>query len=410
MKKLLQINVVVNSGSTGRIAEEIGQLAINNGWESYIAYGRNERPSKSKLIKIGTDWDIKIHGLQTRIFDRHGLASKNATLELIKQIKEIKPDLIHLHNLHGYYVNIDILFNYLSLIDIPIVWTFHDCWPITGHCVYFDSIGCEKWKTLCSNCPQKKTYPTSYFMDRSLKNYQLKKKLFNSLKNLTIISVSNWLGSIVQQSFLSDKPMHVIYNGVDTNMFSKKKDTKIREKYNLGTNFIILGVASVWSPRKGLNDFFELSKLIDADMKIVLVGLSIKQIRNLPENIIGITKTENTHELAEIYSTADIFINTSIEETFGLTTAEALSCGTPAIVYNATACPEVINKSTGFIIEKGNMEGILNAVSTVKENGKKFYSECCIQRIKDNFNKNDKYQAYLNLYNQLLSPEYLKLT
>lgn len=409
MKKLLQINTIVNSGSTGRIAEEIGLFAIRHGWESYIAYGRYTRPSKSKLIKIGNDYDIKMHGLQTRLFDNHGFASKRATSRLINQINEIKPDIIHLHNLHGYYLNIEILFNYLASTNIPIVWTFHDCWPITGHCVHFDFIGCEKWKTQCFSCPQKTTYPKSLYIDSSINNYNKKKKLFTSTKNLTIVPVSNWLGTVVQQSFLSNIPMSIIYNGIDTDIFSPKVEANTREKYNLGTSFIILGVASIWSPSKGLNDFIELSKEIDSETIIILVGLSHKQIKNLPKNIIGISRTENIQELTELYSAANIYVNTSVEETFGLTTAESLSCGTPAVVYNVTACPEVITESTGFIIEKNNIKELLRAISIVKETGKEKYSEICIKRIKEKFNKVDKYMDYLKLYDQLLSSELSKL-
>jgi putative colanic acid biosynthesis glycosyltransferase len=401
-KTLLQINTTINSGSTGRIAEEIGKLVIQNGWNSYIAYGRNKQTSKSIPIKVGTDLELKLHGLQTRLFDNHGFASKNATLKLVNRINEIKPDIIHLHNLHGYYLNIEILFNYLSISDIPIIWTFHDCWPMTGHCTHFDFIGCKKWKTQCFCCPQKSIYPASFFIDRSRNNFNAKKKLFTSSKNLTIVPVSNWLGGIVQQSFLADIPMRVIHNGVDTDFFSPRNKTNIRAKYNLDTKFIILGVASVWSPQKGLYDFVELSKQIDTETIIVLVGLSRQQIQNLPANIIGISRTENIQELVELYSSANLYVNTSIEETFGLTTAEALSCGTPAVVYNATACPEVINESTGFVIEKNNIKELLQVVNFVKANGKGNYSENCIKRIKDRFNKDDKYQEYLDLYDQLL--------
>lgn len=403
MKTLLQINTIVNSGSTGRIAEEIGQLALQNGWESYIAYGRNKRPSKSKLIRIGTECVVKMHGLQTRLFDNHGLASKLATIKLVKQIIAIKPDIIHLHNLHGYYLNIKILFEYLAKCNVPVIWTFHDCWPITGHCTHFDFVGCEKWKTECYCCPQKTKYPTSYFIDRSRKNYHLKKKLFTSVKGLNIVAVSTWLASTIQKSFLSEIPLVTIYNGINTNAFAPQRYTNVRTKYNLGKDFIILGVASVWSPNKGLNDFIELSKLVDSHTKIVLVGLSRRQIQSLPKNIIGIAKTEDVQELAELYSTANIFINTSVEETFGLTTAEALSCGTPAIVYNATACPEIVDNFTGFVLDKHDISGILHTIQTVKINGKEKYLENCNRRIKENFNKIDKCQDYLNLYNQLLS-------
>jgi putative colanic acid biosynthesis glycosyltransferase len=262
MKKLLQINSVINSGSTGRIAEEIGQLAMKNGWKSYIAHGRNNRPSQSETIKIGNDWDIKWHGLQTRLFDRHGLASMKATKKLVEKIKEVQPEIIHLHNLHGYYLNIEILFHYLATANIPIVWTLHDCWPMTGHCAYFSFIGCDKWKTQCEHCPQKKGYPASYLMDRSYQNYRLKKELFTSVRKMTLVPVSNWLATIIKDSFLKGYPIKTIYNGVDTTVFSPRESDEIREKNKIKDKFVLLGVANVWDQRKGLNDFIRLSRLI----------------------------------------------------------------------------------------------------------------------------------------------------
>ena len=286
MKTLLQINSVVNYGSTGRIVEELGQLAINNGWRSYVAYGRNSNKSKSKLIKIGTACDVKTHGLQTRLFDRHGLGSCNATKKLIEQIKEIKPDIIHLHNLHGYYLNINVLFKYLNVSNIPIVWTFHDCWAMTGHCSYFDFAGCDKWKTECYNCPQKKEYPSSFGLDQSKRNYNLKRELFTSVNNLTIVPVSKWLEGIVRQSFLAKFPIQVINNGINIDIFHALQDFSIRDKYKLKDKFIILGVANVWEHRKGLKDFIELSINLDLNYQIILVGLTESQKKKLPSNII----------------------------------------------------------------------------------------------------------------------------
>lgn len=402
MKTLLQINVVVNSGSTGRIAEEIGQTAMAQGWKSVIAFGRNKRPSQSELIKIGTDWDMRIHGLQTRLFDRHGLASKSATKKLVRQIEKINPDIIHLHNIHGYYLNIEILFHFLMQANIPVVWTLHDCWSITGHCVYFDYAGCEKWKTECTHCPQKTTYPASYFIDRSSKNFKLKKELFTSVPDLTLVPVSNWLATILKESFLKNTPVKVIHNGINTEIFQPSSDQTIRSKYNLKNKFILLGVASVWSPRKGLQDFIELSKKLSADFQIILVGLSKKQIKLLPNNIIGIERTESIDELVQLYSNADVVLNISYEETFGMTTVEGFACGTPGIVYNATASPELIDNSTGIVVEKGDINGLISAISKIKEKGKTFYTEACVKRAHQLYNKEDRYQEYLNLYNELL--------
>lgn len=402
MKTILQINTVVNSGSTGRIAEEIGRLAIKNDWSSYIAYGRNKRPSHSRTIKIGSALDLILHGLQSRLLDRHGFGSLQATRKFIEQAGEIKPDIIHLHNLHGYYLNIEILLKYIAEANIPVVWTLHDCWPITGHCAHFDYVNCRKWVSLCSKCPQKRSYPASLFADRSAKNYLLKKELFTSIRQMTIVTVSKWLSDIVNQSFLSNYPVQVINNGIDTDVFKPIISRRIRKKYNLENEFILLGVASIWNNRKGLSDFLELSRLIDKNSRIILVGLNRGQIDSLPQNIIGISCTENQEELAELYSMADVYVNPSVEETFGLTTVEALACGTPAIVYNATACPEVVTHETGFIVEKGNIDGLLNAIETVRRNGKAQYSNICRERAIKLYDKNDRYLDYLNLYESML--------
>lgn len=401
-RTLLQINTVANYGSTGRIAEDIGVLAINSGWSSYIAYGRYGRSSQSELVHISSFAGFQTHVLQTRLFDRQGLASRKATKGFITEIRDLKPNLVHLHNLHGYYINIEVLFHYLSKTDIPVVWTLHDCWPITGHCVYFDFVKCNKWKHECGSCIQKNKYPASYWLDRSTENFRLKRQLFNSLKNLTIVTVSNWLADIVSKSYLSSIPLVVINNGLDMSVFHRVADNTIRKKYNLERRFVILGVASKWDYRKGLYDFLELSKSLDCTYTIILIGLSRQQINSLPENILGIARTENIMELVNIYNAADVYFNASIEETFGLTTIEAMACGTPSIVYNTTACPEVISDDTGFIVEKGNLPGIIQAITTVKMNGKDYYTEACIKRVRNLYNKTDRYSDYLKLYNSLI--------
>jgi glycosyltransferase involved in cell wall biosynthesis len=403
MNKLLQINSVVNSGSTGRIAEEIGQTAIAAGWESYIAYGRHARTSQSELIKIGDDWDIRMHGLQTRLFDRHGLASIAATREFVEQIKKIKPDIIHLHNIHGYYINIEILFRYLKDANIPVVWTLHDCWTMTGHCAYFTFVECDKWKTQCFSCPQKKGYPSSYFLDRSKQNYTQKRKLFTSVNDITIVPVSNWLADIVKQSYLKDYPIRVINNGIDVNVFSPQSRDGIRLKYGLADKFILLGVSTEWGRRKGLHDFIELSKTLKDDEIIVLVGLKKDQIKILPENIIGITRTDSTQELAEFYSSADVFVNPTWEDNFPTTNLEAMACGTPVVTYRTGGSPEALTPKTGFVVEQGDLASIRKAIDTVKSKGKAFYSAACRERTTKMFNKNDRYAEYLQLYEQMLS-------
>lgn len=403
MPKILQITVDGNAGSTGRIAESIGLIAIDFGWQSYIAHAIHPRESASKIIRIGSKFDLILHALKTRFFDAHGLGSKRATKKLIKLLKSINPDVILLHHLHGYYINIQVLFEYLSQISTPIVWVFHDCWSFTGHCTHYDFVGCEKWKNECSKCPQKREYPASLFLDRSKYNFRLKKKLFTSVKNMTVVSVSKWLNDQVKLSFFNKYPNKVIYNGIDVNIFSPSNNTlSIRNIHKVENKFLILGVAGVWSKKKGLLDFIMLSNKLDENFQIILIGLNKDQLKDLPKNIIGIPLTENLSELSDYYSAADVYVNLSVEETFGLTTAEALSCGTPAIVYNSTACPELVDSETGIIVEKNNINDLVLAIEQVREKGKSSYASSCRKRALNIFDKNERFLEYINLFEDLV--------
>lgn len=405
MATILQINSRVNMGSVSRITEQVGQTILQNGWDSYIAYGRDPRPSQSKLIRIGTDLDIGIHKIYSLLLDKQGLASSNSTKRLIKKIIEIRPDLIHLQNIHGYYLNYKLLFNFFASYNIPIVWTFHDCWSITGHCSHFDLIKCNKWKTRCYDCPQYQCYPKSLFLDNSEDNYALKKKLFTSVKNMTLVPVSDWIKSVLKDSFLSIYPIHRIYNGIDINVFSPKSKSvadETRKIKGFGNKMILLGVATSWGKNKGLYDFYQLQSLINEDTQIVLVGLSDKQLKDLPSNILGIKRTENLDQLASLYSTADLFLNLTYEDTFPTTNIESLSCGTPVLTYKTGGSPESLTETTGFVVEQGDLEGVLMAIRTVKEKGKAFYSTSCRNRVLANFKREDRYQEYFDLYKQLL--------
>lgn len=405
MPTLLQISVEVNSGSVGRIAEQIGEIVLENGWSSCITYARNNNPSKSVLIKIGNKLDLYRHGLETRIFDNHCFSSKSSTKDLIISIKEIKPDIVHLHHLHGYFINIEILFRYLKESQIPIVWTFHDCWSFTGHCAHFDFVGCEKWKMECNHCEQKKGYPASLLFDRSRQNYIDKKRIFNSLKNLTIVPVSNWLSRKVEDSFLKDYPCKVIQNGIDLNTFYPKKSRKIIDDlYGVKGKFVILGVASIWDKRKGLDEFVKLSKLIDSQLyTIVLVGLAASQIRKLPKTIIGIQRTENVGQLADLYSAADVFLNPTFEDTFPTTNLESLACGTPVITYKTGGSVESVSEKTGIVVDKGDVRGLINAIVYIRNKDKEFYEKNCRERAIKNFDRKIKFNDYLELYKNILN-------
>ncbi|WP_301926242.1 glycosyltransferase [Ferruginibacter sp.] len=401
--KVIQINSIVNSGSTGRIAEDIGKVLLDNGHQSFIAFGRGNRPSKSQLIKIGNKWDTYWHGLQTMVFDRHAFASTTATQKLIKEIEILKPDVIGLHNLHGYYIDIKILFTYLRTTQIPVVWTLFDCWSFTGHCTYFDDIDCTKWIQGCFECPKKKKYPSSFLIDNSKENYLDKKHLYADFKNLQIVVHSKWLQNIVGQSFLNEIPIHHIFSGINLEIFKPLSNKKeIVTKYQLANKKIVLGVASTWDKRKGLNDFIQLSNYLSSDEIIVLIGVNKQQLKLLQLNIVGIERTEDINELAALYSAADVFVNPTWQDNFPTTNIEALACGTPVITYNTGGSPEAIDKETGFVIEKGNLQGLAEAIGEVFEKGKDHYRNICRQRAEQLFNKNDRYSDYLKLYESLL--------
>lgn len=396
--KILQINSVCGVGSTGRIATDLYKVLEEQGHECLIAYGRGTAPEGINTIKIGTDFDNYMHVAKTRIFDKHGFGSIRATKEFIKKVEEYNPDVIHLHNIHGYYINIEVLFEYLSRANKPVVWTLHDCWSFTGHCSHFDYVGCDKWKVGCSNCEQKKEYPTSILFDSSKLNYKMKKELFTSVKDMTIVTPSKWLAELLKESFLGKYKVEVINNGIDLDVF-KPTESNFREVHGLKDETIILGVASVWSERKGLKYLIELSEKLDSSYKVVIVGVTEKQKKKLPENIIGITRTNSTKELAEIYTASDIFINPTLEDNFPTTNIEALACGTFIITFNTGGSVESIYNKCGIVVEKCNLQELIKVVGAL--NYKKNKADICIEKAQ-RFSKEYRYLEYINNYKILV--------
>ena len=399
--KLLQINVAANWGSHGRIAEEIGLEAMAQGWESYIAYGRYANPSKSHIVKIGDLFDHCLHGAQSLLLDRHGLASCGPTKKLIREIEQIKPDLIHLHNIHGFYLNYPILFRYLSTVDIPVVWTLHDCWAFTGHCAWPIHGHCDRFQVQCCHCPlQSKGYPKSFLLDRSRSNFKLKKRCFRSLQDLHLVTVSRWLEQQVRLSFMQDMDIRTIYNGLDTEVFrpSGTPPTSVTDGHPL-----VLGVCNAWYDWKGLDDMAALRELLPDDYEVMVVGVNEDQMHRLPEGITCIRRTDSVSQLAEIYSQADVFVNPSKVESFGMTTAEALSCGTPSIVYDTSACPEVVDNLTGRVVPLGDVNALAKAVMEICSlPGREAMRQACRERAIRLFNRQDRYKEYLQLYNEVL--------
>lgn len=402
MPKLLQINATCNWGSTGKVAELIGQEAISRGWESFIAFGRYENESSSKKIKIGSKRSVYLHYLSQRIFDNEGLCSQRPTLKLIERISEIRPDIIQLHNIHDHFLNYRLLFEYLNQTDIKIVWTMHDFWSVTGHCMHFISSQCQKYRFECHNCPMINVYPKS-LLDRSERNYGLKKRLFTANENMHIVAVSRWVGKMLNDSFLRKKPITVINNGIDLRSFKPSVNKYYEEFFR--DKFVILSVASQWKHDKGLDDYIAMSRMLNDDEVIVLLGVDEEIMSNLPHNIIGIKHTDSTQELAGLYTRANVVTILSSAETFGLTVVEGYACGTPAVVYDNTAPPDLITPQTGFIVENKNPVSAYQAIQEIKKRGTNFYARQCISLAHKKFDKHDCARNYLDLYNTMLTKE-----
>lgn len=367
--RVLLINVVCGVGSTGRICTELAREFERQGHEVKVAYGRGDIPKEYEkyAVKIGGKRDVYLHALKARVFDDAGFGSKGATRKFLKWLDEYSPDIIWLHNLHGYYINIELLFQWIKAHpEKEIKWTLHDCWAFTGHCVYFTMAKCDKWKEGCRRCPQKKEYPSSIWVDRSQKNYLKKKKLFCGIKNMRIITPSQWLADLVRQSFLHEYPVEVRHNRIDTTVF-RPTENDVRAKYGLEEKQIILGVANIWDKRKGLEDFLELSSLLEDKYHIILVGLSQKQIELLPSHIIGIKKTESTKALAELYSAADFFINLTYEDNYPTVNLEAESCGTRVLTYDTGGSRETIKRSDSRIVPTGDLGQIARIIVGVND-------------------------------------------
>lgn len=393
--KLFQINAVPY-GSTAKIMLGISKVAEKNGFESYMYSGYSSHPLnefEGTSFIMGSKLSKAVHIVLGRLTGYIGCFSYFETKKLIKKLNEINPDIIHLHIMHAWYINLPMLFNYIKMKNIKTVWTFHDCWAFTGHCPYFDAVKCEKWKSQCGDCIQHNKYPNSFF-DRSEKMFYLKKKWFTGLKNLTIITPSNWLAGLVKESFLRDYPVKVINNGIDLEIF-KPTESDFREKYNLQDKFIILGVAFGWDQRKGMDVFVNLSKKLTNSFQIILVGTNENIDKSLPENIISIHRTQNQKELAEIYSSANILLNPTREDNYPTVNMEALACGTPIITFNTGGSPEIIDDTCGIVV-KDDIEMLLAEIKMLYAE-RKLLSENCLKRAK-NFDMQTKFNEYVNEY------------
>lgn len=390
--KIVQLNVTCGSGSTGKICLAVSKILNEKEIENYILYSEGES-SYENAIKYTSKFQIKLEALKSKVFGEYGFNSKAITKKLINELEKIKPDIVHLHNLHGHGCNLQMLFDYFKKEKIKLYWTFHDCWAFTGYCPHFDMIGCEKWKTQCEKCPQKGSY--SFFFDKSDKLFSKKKELFSGL-NLTIITPSEWLAGLVKKSFLKNYKVIVINNGIDLLSF-KPSESDFRQRYNIEDKLIVLGVAFNWGERKGIDVFSYLAGTLPSDFQIVLVGTKEEDKKSLPKNIIAINKTESQKELAQIYTAADVFVNATREDTFPTVNIEALACGTPVITFDTGGSGEIIDESCGIKVNKNDTQALLNAIISFKSSGL-FSEENCIKRAKK-YDMNDKFKEYVESYN-----------
>lgn len=394
--KIAQINTVCGNGSVGRITVDIYHALKRKGHEGKIFYGRRTAPEGVDTERFGTNLDMGMHVLHTFFEGTHGFDSKGQTKKLIESLKAYAPDLIHMHNIHGFYMDVEIFFAFLKEYGKPVVWTLHDCWSFTGHCAYFDFVQCDKWKSGCEKCPQyRNTYPYALFKDGSRENYSRKKTAFQGVKGMTIVTPSKWLGELVKESYLKEYPVKVIPNGIDLERFVPQ-DTKKREKH------LILGVANVWDRRKGLDYLKKLSTMLDSSKyEIAVVGVTKKQIKELPAGMTGIEHTQNVEELMQLYSQASVYVNPTLEDNFPTTNLEALACGTPVITFETGGSVESIDETCGRVTPQKDVQALKNAVTELCEKVETMRGACRNRALL--YNKYDRFGEYLNLYEESIN-------
>lgn len=367
--KVLQINSVYSFGSTGRIVRQIHNSLISLGHESKVIYGRNGAffsdaiaTESNDIVYVGNRLSQLVHLGLGVFFDKHGLYSKLTTEKIVNEIEKFDPDIIHLHNIHGYYLNYNVLFSYLKKANKKIVWTLHDCWPYTGYCAYYDYNECDGWKTGCRKCQYRNGYP--YRILSNSKNNYINKQVFNMPELITIVTPSKWLANEVSQSFLADIPIKVIHNSVDLSKF-KFRESNLRNEYKLADKKVVLGVSNKWTKQKGYDEYIKLSKILNDQYVIALIGCTEKQSKNLPNNMLGVCRTNSIEELCEWYSIAEVFVNLTLEDNYPTVNLEAMACGTPIITYKTGGSTEMV-ENYGYIVERYDLKKIKEIVEQTR--------------------------------------------
>lgn len=402
--RIASVNMT-EKGSTGTIMLEITELANQKGMQALAfstqTYAAKRSPKTSILNHQYYGWYVEntLHTILGKLTGYNGLFSYFGTKQLLAKFKKLKPDIIHLHNLHNFCIHLPLLFRYIKKYHISVVWTLHDCWTFTGHCPHFVMKGCDKWQTTCHHCSQYQKYPKTY-VDRSAQLFKLKKKWFTGVENMTLVTPSQWLGDLVGQSFLKDYPVRVINNGIDLSVF-QPTHSDFREKHGIPEHKkVLLGVAFDWGKRKGLDVFEELSKRLDPEQyQIVLVGTNDDLDQSLPKNIISIHRTQNQKELAEIYSAADLFLNLTREDTFPTVNIEAIACGTPVLTFKTGGSPESLDETCGSVVPCDDIDATEKEIIRICTE-KPYTTKACISRAKM-FDMHNKFEEYILLYRKL---------
>jgi putative colanic acid biosynthesis glycosyltransferase len=381
-QRALHINSVYGSGSTGRIVHALHGALKRSGWESWAAFGRGPESGDENVLRIGRPRDVYTHVALTRILDWHGRGSRAATQSFIRHLSALDPDVIHLHNIHGYYLNYEVLFEHLRRSRAAVIWTLHDCWAFTGHCAHFDFAGCDRWMTHCDACPQRSQYPKSWVLDSSRTSFSAKLRAFSDVPRLRIVTPSAWLADNVRRSFLNQYATVVIPNGIDLSVFRPTPSDNIRERLGIPAgDRVILGVAASFEDeRKGFHYLVELAGTLPKDATIVLVGVSPRQARCLPKTVIGLPRTNSVSDLASLYSAASVFVNPTLEENFPTVALEALACGTPIASFDTGGCKEQVDEHTGVVVPRGDSDALRKAVDTILYRGKDAYMGACLAR------------------------------
>lgn len=399
--RIAEINIAMD-GSTGKIMLQIAQTARNDGYEvktfSPVVFSKvkkNKKVLPKEHTEFGFFFENGVHRCLGTLLGYNGCFSHIGTWLLIKQLKEFQPDIIHLHNLHGFCINLPMLFRYIKRNSIRVIWTLHDCWAFTGHCPYFTMAKCDRWKTECHHCPQPRVYPKMY-LDTSRIMYKMKKKWFCGISDMTIVTPSQWLADLAKQSFLKEYPVEVINNGIDLSVF-QPTPSNFRERHGIGKDtFLLLGVAFGWGERKGLDIFIKLAKRLDSSYQIVLVGTDDRVDAQLPTNIISIHRTQNQQELAEIYSAADLLVNPTREENYPTVNMESIACGTPVVTFNSGGSPETIDETCGRVVACDDVDSLIHQIKLIFKNSS--FSETACRKRARHFEMNAKFQDYIKIY------------